>query len=127
MANKDRVLVGKKYNSTLNVYRYPAKPKKPIEPKARKAMKPVADKRRKQNAEYSVVRVEFLTDNPVCQIQVEGCTHEATEVHHKKGRIDKLLTNKEFFCAACSSCHHWAEMNPDEAKEKGVSISRLKK
>ena len=121
---KNRELVGKAWNSTLNVYKYPPKPKKPIAKKQQPKIKRVSDKRAKQEREYSKVRVTYLTANSVCEIRVAGCTHEATEIHHKAGRIGQLLTDDRYFCATCRNCHQWAELHPKEAKELGVSISR---
>lgn len=88
-------------------------------------MRKFSKKRSKENYEYGKLRKAFLTENPMCQIRVAGCTGMAQEIHHKKGRIGKLLTDTAYFCATCNSCHHWAEMNPLEAKKRGVSISRL--
>lgn len=136
-SKQERILIGKAWNSTLNVYKYPNK-KKPQKKatgitstpavKKRTPIKQRSTKRAAQERQYSSKdRPEYLAAHPVCEIQVAGCTYEATEVHHKKGRIGTLLNDKSYFCAACRNCHDWAENNPKEAKEKGVSISRLKK
>ena len=120
-----RVPIGKAWNSTLNIYK-PDK-KKPVKQPIKKFYKirPASKKRAKENKTYSTqARPEYLAEHPTCEIQVAGCTYEATEVHHKKGRIGKLLTDKTYFCAACHNCHVWAELNPIEAKEKGVSLKR---
>lgn len=93
---------------------------KPSKPIARRSTK-----RAKQERQYSVDRIKFLQDNPVCKIQVDGCTHKATQVHHAKGRIGELLLNQKYWVATCASCHTWAEVNPIESKEIGISISRL--
>jgi len=94
-------------------------------PKERKPIKKRADKRVIQEKEYySVSRPNYLKAHKVCEIGVEGCTRVATEVHHKKGRIDKLLNDTTYFCAACRNCHQWAEDHPEAAKEIGVSLYR---
>jgi uncharacterized protein YifE (UPF0438 family) len=74
---------------------------------------------------YLKVRKKFLEKNPVCDF--EGCWKKSTEVHHKKGRIGKLLTDDKHFMAVCPAHHRWIEKNPHSAKEKGYSESRLKK
>lgn len=136
MAKRERELVGKAWNSTLNVYRYPAtttgrfnskKPNKSAKPQSGTPIKRRSDKRAKQEREYSKLRVEFLTANPDCQVGVDGCTGEASEVHHKAGRIGDLLTDVSKFCAACHNCHVWVENNPKESMERGFILSRLKR
>lgn len=106
------------------------KPRKPL-PKARKPL-PKSRKRIKKKSKklgigeriYSVLRKDFLLDNPVCQCGQSGCTGEATEVHHKKGR-GKWLTVVEFFLAVCRKCHDYIENHPKEAKAKGFSLPRI--
>ena len=108
---KERILVGKAFNSTLNVYIYPKKKWHPSESKSvsTKPIKRNSDKRAKQNRLYIKLNHKFLVENPYCQIKVNGCTINATQVHHKKGRIGELLTNVKWFCATCDNCHDWAE------------------
>ena len=78
-------------------------------------------KRSKQEGRYSYLRKEYLRQNDRC----ECCNLMATEIHHKKGRVGKLLTDVEFFMSVCRACHETIELHPDWAKEKGYSISRL--
>lgn len=74
---------------------------------------------------YAKVREETLFENPNCQAITEHCSYNATEIHHKKGRIGELLTDKRYFLAVCRNCHTWIEEHPKEAKELGFSVSRL--
>lgn len=75
---------------------------------------------------YSILRKDFLLDNPWCQCGRPGCTKNSTEVHHKRGR-GRWLNFVEFFLAVCHNCHEWIENHPTEAKELGYSLSRLQK
>ena len=84
-----------------------------------------SSKRIIDDKEYSIRRKIFLTANPMCQAHLIGCQNVASQVHHKKGRIGKLLLNMTWWLAVCDSCHHWIENHPEEAKEKGFSLSRL--
>lgn len=87
----------------------------------RRAIKPVSDKRKKQNAEYSVLRKAFLEEHPICQV----CHSEASDqIHHKAGREGEWLTNAEFFLAVCGDCHDFIENNRAEAKIRGWLITR---
>lgn len=88
-------------------------------------MRKLSKKRAKQYRDYSKVRKEFLLENPYCQARIPGCTIEATDVHHKKGKIEGLLTDTNNFVAICRSCHSWVEEHPAKAKEMGLSKSRL--
>lgn len=76
---------------------------------------------------YKKVREKYLSDNPNCQAKLIICSYDATEIHHKKGRIGNLLQDDNYFLAVCRSCHRWIEENPAKSKELGLSLSRLEK
>lgn len=87
----------------------------------RKAIRQVSDKRKKQNAEYSVLRKAFLEEHPVCQV----CHSKSSDqIHHCAGREGEWLTNTEFFLAVCGGCHDFIENNRAEAKIRGWLITR---
>jgi hypothetical protein len=75
--------------------------------------------------EYSKKRIAFLALHHNCQAKLVGCTSNATDVHHKIGRIAESFLNIRTWLAVCRSCHKWIEENPKEAKELGFSNSRL--
>jgi hypothetical protein len=90
-----------------------------------KKLPPRSPKRILQEAEYSAQRKIFLNKNPMCQMHLPGiCTQHASDVHHMKGRIGDLLLDEQFWKAGCRACHSWVELNPFEAKEMGLSLSR---
>jgi hypothetical protein len=89
----------------------------------RKAIKPVSDKRKAQNAEYSVLRKQFLEEHPICQF--ERCNEPSTQCHHKRGREGPWLTDVTEFMAVCMTHHSWIENNREEAAEKGYLKLRL--
>jgi hypothetical protein len=68
--------------------------------------------------EYKAVRTDFLKTYPLCKANLKDCTKLSTQIHHKKGRIGELLTDKTYFLPVCHNCHHEIEMNPTMAKEK---------
>jgi len=113
----------KQYNS-LNVYCSAAckfKYAKPINIKL-KAMKPipkVSDKRKIENAKYSVLRIEFLgkTENKICPIT----GWPATEVHHTYCGKDraKYYLDVTTWLAVSRDGHNWIHDNPKEARELG--------
>jgi len=87
----------------------------------------LSKKRATQNREYLKLRKIFLENNSTCFVKSEWCTFTAQHVHHKAGRVGKLLTDINNFLAVCDNCHRKIEMNPLWAKEKGYSKSRLSK
>lgn len=87
----------------------------------------LSKKRAMEYKGYSIVRKEYLDKNPYCEARIPGCTIQASEVHHKAGKIGAKLTDVSNFLAVCRSCHDKIEANPDFAKEEGFSLSRLNK
>lgn len=86
----------------------------------------MSSKMEKKKAAYTVLRIKFLMDHPMCELHHPGiCLQKATEVHHTEGRIEELLLDSTKWKAACRMCHNWAEMHPEEAKELGYSSNRL--
>jgi hypothetical protein len=85
-------------------------------------MKPipkVSDKRKIENAKYSVLRIEFLgkKENKICPIT----GWPATEVHHKwcgKDRA-KYYLDTTTWIAVSRDGHNWIHDNPIEARELG--------
>lgn len=91
-------------------------------PKARKSYKR-SKKRERQESKYRNVRDKYLADHPICEFP--GCGSREVTLHHMKGRIGSLLHDKRYFKALCWPHHQWVELNPDEAKRMGLSLSRL--
>lgn len=85
-------------------------------------IKPISQKQVARVKKYSELRFIYLKDHPLCE--VEGCSHKASEIHHKGGRVGNALYKD--FLAVCQEHHRFIEENPEWAKENGYSISRLK-
>lgn len=83
-----------------------------------------SDKRKKQNTLYLKKRRIFMEQNTKCQAGLKGCTIEATELHHKKGRMNELIHDERYFLAVCRSCHEKITEHSRMAIEKGLSLSR---
>lgn len=89
------------------------KPQKPI-PKISRSQK-------KRLEKYQKLRNEYLKEHSVCEV----CNSKpSSEIHHRKGREGNNLF--QYFLAVDQECHQYIELNPEEAKEKGWSISRMK-
>lgn len=70
---------------------------------------------------YKSARAEFLAEHPRCAL----CGERGTEIHHKRGRLGPLLTDKSNFLAVCLPCHERIEANPEWAYENGLKEPRL--
>lgn len=85
-----------------------------------KTLKP-STKRQKRNKAYSEARETYLDKHFWCEV----CKDEiAIEVHHKQGRLGKLLTDQENFLAVCKPCHYKIEHNRTWAYEQGFLVKR---
>ena len=80
-------------------------------------------KRAKQEREYAKIRKAYLFCHPTCE--VNGCTADAVEIHHKRGKIGNLLTDERFFLPVCRHHHNYIHDNPSIAMRLGYSLSRL--
>lgn len=103
-------------------FKYFNKPTAKAPPK--KNISKVGSKLLAELAVYRKKRIKFLTENPLCQGNLKGCTFESTDLHHAKGR-GKYLNVENYFRALCRNCHDYIELHPDEAKELKLSINRL--
>ncbi len=75
------------------------------------------------NREYSKLRKQFLSERSVCRAKIHNCSIQATDVHHMKGR-GKYHLDTTTWLSVCRNCHTWIELNPEDAKDLGFSISR---
>lgn len=90
----------------------------------KKPLAPRSSKRVKLDNEYSQLRKIYLTKNPMCQAGLPGCTQQATDIHHKKGR-GKFYLVVDTWMSVCRKCHHWIETHPIEATELGFRESKI--
>lgn len=100
---------------------------KPQKQMKRKAVKKISDKMLGKVDKYKVLRISFLKENPICFAKLQGCTKEATDIHHTMGRTGDLFLDYSTWIGVCRHCHTWIETHPNEAKELGLSASRLSK
>jgi hypothetical protein len=84
-------------------------------------IKPRSKKMDKNMVIYNKLRKQFLKDNPICPVTGEP----ATDIHHKRGRLGKLLLDQKFWLAVSRKGHKAIEANPEWAKKMGFSENRL--
>ena len=79
----------------------------------------VSDKRKIENAKYSVLRIEFLgkKENQICPIT----KYPAIEIHHTYCGKDraKYYLDTTTWIAVSRDGHNWIHDNPKEARELG--------
>jgi len=92
--------------------------KKKPEPIAKRSKK-----RAKEERDYEKVKKAYLEVFPICE--VHNCGQSSFDIHHKKGRIGKLLIDINHFMAVCRKCHDYIELHPEWAKIQGYSENRL--
>jgi len=90
-----------------------------------KAIAPVSKKKKEEMDIYSKLRTAFFVIHPYCEVKLPGCTGEATDVHHKAGRIGEYYLKTSEWLAVCRTCHKFIEENPIIAKELNFSKNRL--
>lgn len=84
------------------------------------------EKLKKDSRTHAQIKKDYLKQHPICECGRKGCKQEkAVDIHHMKGR-GAFLNVEEFFLAVSRSCHLWIEAHPIQAKELGLSVSRLK-
>lgn len=95
--------------------------------KKNKSIPKVSEKQLLRLKEYRKVRDEYMKNNPYCQARLDYCQVKSTDLHHKAGKIGKLLSDERYFLAVCRTCHERIERHPAMAKELGLSLDRLTK
>ena len=87
-------------------------------------LNPISKARAAMMRKYRKLVAEFLVENPWCQV----CACAPSEdVHHKKGRIGKLLIDMLYWLPVCRLCHDKIERKRTWAMEMGYSLDRLAK
>lgn len=81
---------------------------------------PISNKEKERRKLYKLLRKDYLLEHPVCEVNAEGCTIKATEIHHKAKRVGDNMF--KYFCAICRNCHLKVEANPEWAYEMGYSM-----
>lgn len=99
------------------------KPKKAL--KRSERLRAASPKRRKELHWYSILRGQFLAEHPVCAagpkwgVLFTGCTHTASQIHHKLRRGPHLNDTKTFV-PICANCHRFLETHANIARAKGL-------
>ena len=91
------------------------------DPESKNLIPKVSAKKQRQDAEYGKLRERYLNEHSRCQVAVNGCMHEATDIHHTRGGDERSVFYliQSTWLSTCRSCHNWIHMNPDKARTMG--------
>jgi hypothetical protein len=83
-------------------------------------IKSLSTKRASETRTYSRLKRAWMSrsENQICH--VAGCGKKATDLHHSRGRIGRLLNAEEFWMALCRTHHNFVHSNPSQAREMGL-------
>lgn len=72
-------------------------------------------------AVYRLEKAKEFESNPTCPVLgiVFGVHGPATDVHHVRGKVGKLLIDKRFWLLVSRRGHCWIDSHPDEARALG--------
>lgn len=97
--------------------------------KVRKPLKKIARSRRTELEHYFALSTEFLLREEnrlciICQVRREHGENikqnVATETHHHRGRVGRLLCWVPGFRPSCNRCRTWPHDHPREARDWGL-------
>ncbi|WP_277496592.1 HNH endonuclease signature motif containing protein [Elizabethkingia anophelis] len=88
-----------------------------------KQINKISQKHKELLSEYTVIRKEFLINNPICSVNQISCTKIATDIHHIKPRAF-FLNDISVFMSVCRNCHDWIHSNDLEARKLGYLKSK---
>jgi hypothetical protein len=94
--------------------------------KKQKVYKPIAQrssKRIKEDKEYSLLRMKYLTTHPLCEAKIPNvCKVHSTDVHHTHSGSDRSTSylKDDTWKAVCRNCHNWIHNHPKESRELGL-------
>jgi hypothetical protein len=101
-------------------------------PKVRtKRINPRSKAMAKRMREYDKLKAEAMLNGRPCDCAYwckDGETpicgksgqHQATDIHHVRGRVGPLLLDQRSFIYVCRTAHQWIGNNPAKAKELGL-------
>lgn len=83
-------------------------------PLKRKKLRSASIKRAAELREYSKLRKEFLSQNQYCAVRFP---EQATQVHHSRGKLGRLLNDMRWWIPISAAGHRWIEENHREARK----------
>lgn len=95
------------------------KPKSEVKRTPKSPIKKISDKRKKQRAAYSILRKQFLKDNPKCAVFPNL---DSVEIHHVNHTEGERLNDTKYWLAVSRIGHNKIHNFPEWSYEKGFLI-----
>ena len=89
--------------------------------KKRKAIAKVSEKKQEKLKPYAVLRRNYLKENPVCELHLQGCTGNSEEIHHISKDESNFL-NIKTWKATCRPCHDRCERILSAVKRRELGL-----
>lgn len=93
------------------------KSKKPIPKKSKKRIK--------QDRQYKKLVVIKMAEDVTCELKTPVCTYYAEGLDHTQKRSPANVLKKVNTKRSCNACNLWKELNPKQAEEMGISVSKF--
>lgn len=81
----------------------------------------VSEKRKKEQKEYTIKRLQFLSQPENLRCFIEGCNARATTIEHLKGRWGENYLDTEFWKPCCLKHNLELETNPELSQKYQLS------
>ena len=94
---------------------------KKSEPKERKPIPKFSKKREKENREYTIKRLQFLSQPENLRCFIEGCNNKADTIEHSAGRIGKNFLDVTTWRPCCNFHNLELERNSELSEKYQVS------
>lgn len=91
-----------------------------IEQNPPKAINSRSENRLAEEKIYEKKKKVYMDNHKICEC---GCGRASNDLHHKAGRVGKLLYDENYFMAVNRFCHGWIHANPKESRKKGWLIT----
>lgn len=88
-----------------------------------KRINPISKKKIAIGKLYRAEAREFLLNNPWCAwgLKQNPPQHiRATQIHHQRGRVGRLLREQRFWIPVCQVGHDWIHANIEAARGLGL-------
>ena len=89
--------------------------------KRRKPIVKVSEKKQEKLKPYAVLRRNYLKENPVCELHLQGCTGNSEEIHHISKDESNFL-NIKTWKATCRPCHDRCERILSAVKRRELGL-----
>ena len=113
----------KKYRAELNAWKKKARNEMNefLDKKSPKPISKVSEKRKKEQKEYTIKRLQFLSQPENFRCFIDGCNARATTIEHTAGRVGKNYLDVSTWKPCCLKHNLELENNPELSQKYQLS------